>query len=152
MNPWTPLAGATLGWGASAVLNRAALLRGVDIMTLVMLRMVFALVALGVYVAMSGRLKPASRRAWMYGLLLGTLAMAVPMTLMTASLGDLPVSLGGLLIALIPLATIGAAHFLVPGERFQVRSLPGLLIALAGSAVLVGIGGDTAEGVGDLWR
>lgn len=152
MNPWTPLAGATLGWGASAVLNRAALLRGVDTMTLVMLRMAFALVALGIYVAMSGRLKSTSRRAWTYGLLLGTVAMAVPMTLMTASLGDLPVSLGGLLIALIPLATIGAAHFIVPGERFQVRSLPGLLIALAGSAVLVGIGGDTIEGVGDLWR
>jgi drug/metabolite transporter (DMT)-like permease len=152
MNPWTPLVGATLGWGASAVLNRAALLRGVDTMTLVLLRMAFALVTLAIYIVVSGKLKPTSRQAWKYGLVLGTLGMAVPMTLMTASLRDLPVSLGGLLVALVPLSTIGAAHFVVPGERFQARSLPGLLVALAGSAVLVGIGGGSAEGVGNLWR
>jgi drug/metabolite transporter (DMT)-like permease len=152
MNPWTPLLGATLGWGASAVLNRAALLQGVDTMTLVLLRMAFALVTLLLYIAVSGKLKPVSRQAWKYGLILGTLGMAVPMTLMTASLKDLPVSLGGLLVALVPLSTIGAAHFVVPGERFQVRSLPGLLVALAGSAVLVGVGGVSVEGVGNLWR
>lgn len=121
-------------------------------MTLVLLRMAFALVTLVIYIGVSGKLKSTSGQAWRYGLVLGTLGMAVPMTLMTASLKDLPVSLGGLLVALVPLSTIGAAHFVVPGERFQVRSLPGLLIALAGSAVLVGIGGVSAEGVGDLWR
>jgi drug/metabolite transporter (DMT)-like permease len=78
--------------------------------------------------------------------------MALPMLLMSLSLEDLPVSLGGLLIALIPLSTIAAAHFVVDGERFQVRSLPGLLIALLGSVVLVGIGGTTVEGVDNLWR
>jgi len=78
--------------------------------------------------------------------------MALPMLLMSLSLEDLPVSLGGLLIALIPLSTIAAAHFVVDGERFQVRSLPGLLIALVGSAVLVGIGGATVEGVDNLGR
>jgi drug/metabolite transporter (DMT)-like permease len=146
------LVGATFGWGASAVLNRAALLQGVDTMTLVLLRMTFALAALVIYIAVSGRLKSTSRQAWRYGIVLGTVGMAVPMTLMTASLHDLPVSLGGLLIALVPLSTIGAAHFIVPGERFQVRSLPGLLVALAGSAILVGIGGASADGVGNLWR
>jgi drug/metabolite transporter (DMT)-like permease len=78
--------------------------------------------------------------------------MALPMILMTLALEDLPVSLGSLLIALIPLSTIAAAHFLVDGERFQAKSLPGLVIALAGTAVLVGIGGGTVEGVGNLWR
>ena len=85
-------------------------------------------------------------------MVLGIVAMAIPMTLMTLALEDLPVSLSGVLIALIPLSTIAAAHFIVPGERFQTRSLPGLLIALIGSAVLVGIGGETVDGVGNLWR
>jgi drug/metabolite transporter (DMT)-like permease len=67
-------------------------------------------------------------------------------------LEDLPVSLGGLLIALIPVATIGAAHFLVPGERFNPRSIPGLLISLLGTAFLVGVGGDGLAGVGNLGR
>lgn len=136
----------------SAVLNRAVILRGVDTFTLVPLRMVFAMITLALVIAVTGRFGTPSLLAWKRGLVLGMVAMAIPMTLMTLALEDLPVSLSGMLIALIPLSTIGAAHFLVPGERFQGRSLPGLLIALIGSAVLVGIGGETVDGVGDLWR
>jgi drug/metabolite transporter (DMT)-like permease len=152
LSPWTPLIAATLGWGASAVLSRAVILRGVDTFTLVPLRMVFAMITLSLVIAVTGRFGRTSRKAWKMGLVLGTVTMAIPMTVMTLALEDLPVSLSGILIALIPLATIGAAHFVVPGERFQARSLPGLLIALIGSAVLVGIGGETVDGVGNLWR
>jgi drug/metabolite transporter (DMT)-like permease len=112
----------------------------------------FAMAALGVLMAVSGRFRTRNIEAWKRGLVLGTLGMAVPMTLMTLSLEDLPVSLGGILVALIPIATIAAAHFIVEGERFQTKSLPGLLIALTGSAFLVGIGGGTVEGVDNLWR
>lgn len=152
MNPWTPLLLATLGWGASSVLTRGVILQGVDSFTLLPIRMGFAMLTLGVVVLGTKRFGTTSREAWKKGLVLGTVAMAFPMTLMTIALEDLPVSLGGLLIAMIPLATIGAAHFIVEGEKFQPKSLPGLLLALVGSAVLVGIGGDTVEGVGNLWR
>lgn len=152
MNPWTPLVAATLGWALSAVMSRAVLVAGVDAFTLVPARMVFAMVTLGAVILVSGRFRTADPEAWKRGLVLGTVSMAVPMTLMTLGLNDLPVSLGGLLVALIPIATIAAAHFLVDDERFQVRTLPGLLVALAGSALLVGIGGNTIEGVGNLWR
>ena len=152
MNPWTPLVAATVGWAASAVLTRGVIVRGVDTWTLVPIRMAFALLSLMLVIVFYRRFWTLNPLAWKRGLLLGTVAMAVPMTLMTLALEDLPVSLGGLLIALIPLATIGAAHFLVEGERFQARSLPGLLIALLGSALLVGIGGGTVEGVDNLWR
>jgi drug/metabolite transporter (DMT)-like permease len=66
-------------------------------------------------------------------------------------LEDLPVSLGGLLVALIPIATVLGAHFLVDGERFNPRSIPGLVVSLIGTGVLVGLGGEV-EGVGNLWR
>lgn len=152
MNPWTPLAAATLGWASSAVMSRAVLLSGVDAFTLVPARMVVAMITLGAVILISGRFRTADPAAWRRGLILGTLSMALPMTLMTLGLNDLPVSLGGLLVALIPIATIAGAHFLVEGERFQVKSLPGLLIALAGSGLLVGLGGGSVEGVGELWR
>lgn len=152
MNPWTPLAAATFGWASSAVMSRAVLVDGVDAFTLVPARMVFAMITLGLVIAVSGRFRTADPQAWKRGVILGTISMALPMTLMTIGLEDLPVSLGGLLVALIPIATIAAAHFLVDGERFQVSSLPGLLIALAGSALLVGVGGTSIAGVGDLWR
>lgn len=152
MNPWTPLAGATLGWAAGSVLTRAVLVRGVSTWTMIPLRMGFALVTLLLVIAVSRRFWTTNPVAWRRGLVLGSVAMALPMVLMTLAFEDLPVSLGGLLIALIPIATIGAAHFLVGGERFQVKALPGLLLALAGSALLVGFGGSSIEGVGDLWR
>ncbi len=151
MNPWTPLIIATMGWATSSVLSRALILRGVDTWTLIPLRMTFAMLALLVVMLFTRRFRNTNPRAWKRGLVLGTVAMAFPMIVMTLALEELPVSMGGLLIALIPLTTIGAAHFLVEGERFQIRSLPGLLIALAGTGVLVGIGGNTVAGVGDLW-
>ena len=152
MNPWTPLVGATLGWATGSVLTRAVLVRGVSTWTIVPIRMTFALVSLVVVILASRRFWTLDPTAWKRGVVLGVIAMALPMVLMTLAFEDLPVSLGGLLIALVPLATIGAAHFLVETERFQVRSLPGLLIALAGSALLIGLGGGTLEGVGNLWR
>lgn len=83
---------------------------------------------------------------------MGTLAMGIPNVILTRALEDLPVSLGGLLLALLPLTTVVAAHFLVPGERFKPASLPGLLVALAGVGLLVGLGGERIAGVDDLWR
>jgi len=114
--------------------------------------MLFALVSLGAVIAVTKRFWTTNPRAWRRGLSLGSIAMAIPMVFMTLAFEDLPVNLGGLLVALIPLATIAAAHFLVPGERFQIRTLPGLLLALVGSALLVGLGGTSIEGVGNLWR
>ena len=152
MNPWTPLALATFGWACSVVLSRAVLVEGINTWTLIPLRMSFALISLLIYMAISRRYWTAHRPAWARGAVLGIVAMALPMIFMTLGLEDLPVSLGSFLIALIPIATIGAAHFLVDGERFKVKALPGLLIALIGTAVLVGVGGVTIAGVGDLWR
>jgi drug/metabolite transporter (DMT)-like permease len=152
MNPWTPLALATFGWAAGSVLTRAVLLEGVNTWTLIPIRMVFALASLFIMILVTQRFWTTNPHAWRRGLLLGTVAMALPMILMTLGFADLPVSLGSLLVALIPIATIGAAHFLVEDERFRAKALPGLLIALVGSALLVGVGGDSIAGVGDLWR
>lgn len=152
MNPWTPLAGATLGWAAGSVLTRAVLLRGVSTWTVIPLRMVFAMVSLLLLIVATKRFWTTDPGAWRKGLVLGTVGMAAPMVLMTLAFEDLPVSIGGLLIAPVPLATIGAAHFLVEGERFRIKALPGLLLALVGSVLLVGVGGDSVEGVDNLWR
>jgi drug/metabolite transporter (DMT)-like permease len=98
------------------------------------------------------RFRGLDPRHWVRGFILGAVALALPNTLFTMGLEDLPVSLGGLLVALIPAATVGAAHFLVVGERFNPKSIPGLIVALIGTAVLVGVGGGALEGVGNLWR
>ncbi len=152
MNPWTPLVAATLGWGASVVLSRAVLQNGVDTFDMLPVRMWFAMLTLGLVMAATRRFWTTNPLAWKRGTVLGVVGMGGPLALMTVALEDLPVSISGLLIALIPVATIAAAHFLVVGERFKANSLPGLMVALAGSAVLVGFGSQSVEGVGNLWR
>ncbi|HLF43177.1 MAG TPA: DMT family transporter [Acidimicrobiia bacterium] len=152
MNPWAPLIAAILGWGSGAVVTRALVGGEVDTFTMLPFRLGSALVVMLVVLVFWKRFRSKDRRAWRRGVILGTFAMAIPMILLTIALEDLPVSLGGLLIALVPIFTIAAAHFIVPGERFNPRSVPGLILSLAGTAVLVGIGGDTVAGVGNLWR
>lgn len=152
MNPWTPLVVATFGWACSTVVTKALLNRGLATATLVPLRTGIALATMLVVALAGKRFLTMSAPAWRRGAVLGVVALALPNMLMTRALEDLPVSLGGLLIALIPIATVLAAHFLVAGERFHSTAVPGLLVALAGTAMLVGIGGVTLDGVDNLWR
>jgi drug/metabolite transporter (DMT)-like permease len=152
VNPWTPLVVATFGWACSAVLSKAVLNRGVDTFTLVPVRLAFAMVTLLALIAVTRRFWTTSRAAWGRGAMLGVVAMGIPNVILTRALEDLPVSLGGLLLALIPITTVVAAHFLLDNERFRAGSIPGLLIAFIGCGVLVGVGGESIEGVGNLWR
>ncbi|HEY4606604.1 MAG TPA: DMT family transporter [Acidimicrobiia bacterium] len=152
MNPWTPLVVATLGWGSAAVLTRALLNSGISTFTVVPMRFGIALIILLIVSRFWKRFRGLDQRHWVRGFILGGVALALPNTLFTMGLEDLPVSLGGLLVALIPLATVGAAHFLVEGERFNPRSIPGLVVSLVGTGILVGLGGGTLEGVGNLGR
>jgi drug/metabolite transporter (DMT)-like permease len=152
MNPWVPLIAAILGWGSGAVLTRALVGGGVNTFTMLPFRLGSALAVMLVVILFWKRFRNTDPKAWLRGAILGAFAMAMPMILLTVALEDLPVSLGGLLIALVPVFTIAAAHFIVPGERFNPRSVPGLVVSLIGTAILVGIGGETVAGVGDLWR
>ena len=56
------------------------------------------------------RFRGLERRHWARGVVLGTIALVIPNTLFTLGLEELPVNIGGLLIALIPIATVAAAH------------------------------------------
>jgi drug/metabolite transporter (DMT)-like permease len=134
------------------VISKVILARGVDTVTLVPIRTAFGLLTLLLIAAVTRRFWTTSRRAWTRGAILGVAAMAVPNMVMTRALEDLPVSLGGLLIALIPITTVIAAHFILDDEKFRAKSVPGLLIALAGTALLVGVGGESIAGVDNLWR
>ncbi len=75
---------------------------------------------------------------WKRGSFLGLLNMALPPIFFTIALVTLTASLAGLLIALVPAASIVAAHYIVPGERFRAWRVPGLLVAFGGIAVLLG--------------
>lgn len=133
-------------------LTRAALTGGVSTFVVVPARFGIALAVLAFVSLFWARFRGLDRRHWARGAILGAVALVIPNTLFTLGLEDLPVNIGGLLIALIPIATVAAAHFLVEGERFNPRSISGLVTSLVGTGILVGLGSEGMEGVGNLWR
>lgn len=151
MKAWGLLLAATVGWACNIVLNRVILARGVTTPDLVFLRTAIATMALLVVASVVPMFRSRSRTTWVRGAVLGV-AMAVPAVLTTKALEDIPVSLGGILTTLFPISTAAAAHFVVEGERFNPKAVPGLLIALIGALLLVGVGGMSLEGLPHLWR
>lgn len=150
MNPWTPLVAATLGWGLSNVLSKAVLNEDVDTFSFLPVRYLIGLLALTGFLAATGRLRRPEPGAWKKGALLGLINMSLPTMLMTKGLEFIPATVGSLLIALIPIATVAAAHFTVPGERFQPRTLPGLLLSLVGVMFLINGGIEVVPVLSDL--
>jgi drug/metabolite transporter (DMT)-like permease len=79
------------------------------------------------------------------GAVLGVVNVALPTILMSIGTDLLPSSVAGVLTAFIPMTTVAAAHYFVPGERFSIQRVPGLVLATAGVVVLV-LGGRTPDG------
>ncbi len=135
---------ASVGFGAGNVITKAILNLGVSPMTVIPGRYFVGTVVLLTALAATDRLRPPGRSAWRQGLILGAINMAAPTILSTLGLVFIPASVAAMLIALIPLATIVAAHYIVDGEPLRASLLPGFVIALAGCVLLVR--GDTATG------
>ncbi|MGH8874521.1 MAG: DMT family transporter [Acidimicrobiia bacterium] len=151
-NPWAPILLASLGWGTGGVATRVVLIDGIDPLTLVAVRFLLATTVLMAVGALLARRPPPSREAWRRGAVLGVLNMAGPTLFLTPALQHVSAGLGGLLVALVPLATLVSAHFLLDDERFERTKLAGLMVSLAGVGVLLW-SGDTGLGDGGnlLW-
>jgi drug/metabolite transporter (DMT)-like permease len=115
--------------------------------SLTLVRFLVAAVGMVAILASFGRL--GRDHDWRRGGAIGLLNMALPPIFFTIALVTLDASLAGLLIALIPGASMVAAHFIVPAERFRAWRIPGLVVAFAGIAILLG-GVDRIE-PGALW-
>jgi drug/metabolite transporter (DMT)-like permease len=104
--------------------------------SLTLVRFLVAAVGMVAILASFGRL--GRDHDWRRGGAIGLLNMALPPIFFTIALVTLDASLAGLLIALIPGASMVAAHFIVPAERFRAWRIPGLMVAFAGIAILLG--------------
>jgi drug/metabolite transporter (DMT)-like permease len=141
-NPWTWIALATLGFGGSFPLSKALLDSGVDVWQLFAPRYVIAAIVIVTFITRRRRVHRANRNR---GVALGVINVAVPTVFLTFATDLLPASVAGILAAFIPVTTIAFAHSIVPGERFVVRRLPGVAVAVVGAAILV-TGSRAADG------
>ena len=140
---WLLFAVMCLVWGVPYLLIKVAVdeLQPAEV---VLGRTVLGAAALLPWAVRSGALRPALA-AWRPLLLFAVLEMAGPWFLLATAERDLSSSLTGLLVAVVPLAAAVAGRALGEADRLDRTRVAGLLVGLAGVAVLLGLdvrGGD----------
>jgi len=91
---------------------------------------------------------PRGRRLWLFFVLIALVGNLLPFSLITWGQRSIDSGLAGILMAVMPLATLALGHLFVPGERLTPYRVGGFLLGFAGVVVLIGpeallaIGGD----------
>lgn len=146
------LAGLAAIWGGSYLLIKYAL-EDLEPGVIVWLRCVLAAVALFVLLRSRGgaagvRIATSDLRARpRTAVLLGALAIALPFSLITFGELEVPSGLTAVLIAPASLFVAAFAPFLDRSEQVQRSALAGMLLGLAGVALLVGV--ESVQSLGE---
>lgn len=124
-------------WGGSFFFVEVAL-RDLSPLSVVTARVGFGAVALLMFVRLRGETMPTAWRDWMLFLVMGGLNNVIPFTLIAWAQTTIPSGLAAILNATTPLFTVILAHVLTTDERMTAGRLTGVLVGLAGVAVLIG--------------
>jgi drug/metabolite transporter (DMT)-like permease len=116
---------------------------------------VAAIVLIIIVHALGKRLPPPGKGWWPY-VVIAIIGNAVPFYLITWGQQVVESALAGILMAVMPLATIALEHFLIAGEHLTRRRATGFaigflgIVLLMGPAALAGVGGDAVRIVSQL--
>ena len=134
---WALLFTLVVLWGSSFMLVRVSL----DAFTPLAVTAGRLLIGAGVLglvlVAMRRRVSQQPRH-WLFFLAMAVLGNAAPFFLIAWGQVAIPSGLTGILMAVMPLAVLLMAHFLVAGERLTRRRLAGFALGFLGVVVLTG--------------
>lgn len=122
-------------WGSTYLFNAIAL-RELGPVTLVMTRLLLASATLLVFVGIRGLILPVNVRTIAKLALLGGIASAVPDALVVWGQQSVPSGVTALLNATAPLFTLVGAYFMLQDEYISLWGVVGLLIGLAGVALI----------------
>jgi drug/metabolite transporter (DMT)-like permease len=152
---WALLLALVVVWGSSFMFNRIAV-ASLPPLTVVAGRIGIAAIVLIIIVCALGKRLPSPGRAWWPYVVIAIIGNAVPFYLITWGQLVVESALAGILIAIMPLATIALAHFLIAGEHLTRRRATGFgigflgIVLLIGPAALAGVGGDVLRIVSQL--
>lgn len=135
-NPWIPIAIASLAWGSAPAATKAILVNGVSPFTIFPLKQTGAALMVIAALALMGRLPRIDAATLRAGVVIGIFNMTVPTILFTLGFEIIPASIGAVIVGVIPLTTILFTHWVVPGERFRLGRLPGLLMGMFGVGIM----------------
>lgn len=146
---WLSLIGLTVMWGSAFMLTKVAV-SALEPDLVVAGRLAVACLILVPLVLMRrwGRLRPAwGGRVWLFMVLIAIFGNVLPFSLISWGQTAIDSALAGILMAVMPLATLGLAHFFVPGERLTPYRIGGFVLGFIGVVVL--LGPDALLGIGD---
>lgn len=152
---WMLLLALVAMWGSSFMFNRIAV-ASLPPLTVVAGRVGVAAIVLVIIVYALGKRLPPPGRAWWPYLVIAIIGNAVPFYLITWGQLVVESALAGILMAMMPLATIVLAHFLIAGEHLTRQRAGGFaigflgMVLLMGPAALAGVGGDAVRIVSQL--
>lgn len=145
---WLLLAGLVVMWGSSFMFIKLGVAT-VPTATLVAFRLVIGAVILLAILYLRGARLPPFGRVWGNYLILAVLGNCIPFTTITWGQQRTDSALAGILMAVMPLATMMLAHRFVTGERMTRNSALGFILGFSGILVLMGpsalsgVGGST---------
>jgi drug/metabolite transporter (DMT)-like permease len=152
---WMLLLALVAMWGSSFMFNRIAV-ASLPPWTVVAGRIGIAALVLILIVHALGRRLPPPGREWAPFVLIAVIGNAVPFYLITWGQQVVESALAGILMAVMPLATIVLAHFLIAGEHLTRQRAAGFatgflgIVLLMGPAALAGIGGEAVRIISQL--
>jgi drug/metabolite transporter (DMT)-like permease len=133
---WALLIALSILWGGSFLFVGVAV-RELPPLTIVVLRVGLAALALHVVVRAAGIALPRERGAWAAFFCMGLLNNAVPFTLIAWAQGHVASGIASIFNATTPLFTVLVAHWWTQDERLNPGRLAGVLIGFAGVTVMM---------------
>ena len=132
-------------WGGSFFFVGVAV-DGLPLLTIVVLRVALAAVALNLVVVLTGLRMPKSRQVWAAFLGMGLLNNLIPFSLIVWGQTHIASGLASILNATTPLFTVIVAHVVTADEKLTAGRTAGAVVGLAG--VVLMIGPDALGGLG----
>jgi len=134
---WLMLLALVAMWGSSFLFTKIAV-AAIAPLDLVAGRFVLASLVLGALLVATRRGPPRGARLWLFIAAMALVGNCVPFWLISWGQQRIDSGLAGILMAVMPLATVMLAHVFVAGERLNRFKAAGFLIGFLGIVVLVG--------------
>jgi drug/metabolite transporter (DMT)-like permease len=134
---WLSLFALTVMWGSAFLFTKIAV-TVLPMPAIVTARLAIAALLLAPLALLVGRRLPRGARVWVFFGLIALLGNVLPFSLITWGQRAIDSGLAGILMAVMPLATLALAHLFVPGERLTPLRVGGFVAGFAGVIVLIG--------------
>ncbi len=134
---WLLLFALVAMWGSSFVFTKIAV-DAIPAISVVAIRVVLAAAVLLGLVLITRRRLPGGGRLWVFFFVWAVIGNALPVWLIAWGQQGIDSGLAGILMAVMPLATVALAHFFVAGEGLNGARLAGFLLGFAGIVALMG--------------